>query len=362
MDTLEDRLERLGAHVRAEIATSSVGDPTATAEPSDVRRVGRLAARRWPASAWRLVPAAAAACLAVVAGVIVVDWRTGGSSGGSSPTVGAPAAEAPAVRAVGAAPGVSYSGTGSPPSGEGGLGPFQWDDAQLLTRLNSFLDAGTAEEQAQAFSAPRPAAEIASCVADAGFRYIPDDPLLADPRYSMSPEDFAARYGLGILAQANGTYPRATTEEDVYVTSLGGAQADAYYGVLDRCQAGNLDSGEIAWLRSYTAALNHFRDVVIPADDRVLAATAEWSQCLADAGFAFDSPQQMRNVVWGWFTSTGSEFDARFQEELAVATANVPCQAAYDQTVRAVTADRLDEFKTLIESGDATDEVPNGFR
>lgn len=370
METLEERLRRLGEHVDVELrAWASLDSTPAVDRPESRPRVvhgkhdgigsAGTPRRRLPRFSPRMLTAAAAVAV-VAAGLIAISSRGTDQPAASDPTTVATAGpvQLDAAAASPQAPGADPSVTDSEPASQGDYGPYHWTDADLLSRVYSGLEVGTPDEVAAAFTGQVSPNEIASCMAQASFQYEPDDPLAGDPRWTMSPEEFASQYGLGILAQATGQYPSVTGPNQAYVSSLSEGQRVAYTASLDACSTGDVGTDGLRFLNAYQAAFEQYRGLVT-TDERVVDATATWSACMAAAGFDYDNPEQMRSTFWDAFSLSGDELEQRFNEEIAVAVANLPCEAAYTQTVREVAADRLDEFTTMIQSALDSGEVPD---
>lgn len=233
------------------------------------------------------------------------------------------------------------------------------DDASLLSILYASLDVGTADEAADSFSTNTPAEEIAECMRDAGFQYEPIDELAGDPRWTLSAEDYAAQYGFGIVAQELGTYPREPDPNFDYVNSLSEGQRDAYFSAEQSCRGGDSAEGRERYYNAFNVALEQFRGNVA-ADEQIVDALGEWRGCMAAAGFDYESPQQMTESFYIAMNSSSSEaLEGLGAEEVAVAVANVPCEAEYRAVYREVVAGRFDEFKELLDTAYESGAAPD---
>lgn len=226
------------------------------------------------------------------------------------------------------------------------------DDPTLLSLVYANFNIGTAEEVRLSFTTNTPGEDIEVCMVEQGFDYGARDELEGDPRWTMSPEEYAATYGFGIVAQETGAYPSPPDPNAEYVTSLSAGQRDAYFRAEDACRLGPDAEERVRYFNAFAVAFEAFSGEVY-LDDRAAEALESWQSCLADAGYQFESPQQMRE---SFYLRLGSaDLDELQLEEITMASANVPCESAYKESHRDVVADGFDEFKELlaaaIESG-----------
>lgn len=367
MERIEEQLRELGEHVEFEIAAlqraanARSTDRAGTNGPRSPS--GELAGRGAPRRRSRAersrqrfprnLMTAAAVVVVVAAGLAVAasrDSEQPSTSGPSAVPLGTAAAAPPSVVEL------------SDPSLDGSGSNFLYDDAELLTRLYSFLQAGTAEETDLTLNGGVVSQEeIAACMAEANFQYEPEDEMAGDPRWTMSPDEFAAQYALGIVAQEIGVYPRVSDPNLEYMQSLSEGQRDAYYAARRECMLGDQRDELLAFQNAESVAMQQFHEVV-SADDRMIAANEAWSACMTAAGFSYDDPQQMRQSFYSALNS--DDLEALFNEEVAVAVANVPCEAEIIEVRRDVIASRFDEYKALLQSALDSGEVPDapGFR
>lgn len=239
--------------------------------------------------------------------------------------------------------------TTSPPAGSS-------EDARLVVDATALiLQNNTGDEVVAFLSGNIPESEVEECMHDAGFEYVPEQTpeelVAADVRYSMDPDDYAATYGLGIVAQELQLLPPIEELRNLETTrSMTDAERDAYNMTLGHCQGG-FDPDRRARSDALNIALEQFRPV-LAADDAVAAALAAWQQCMGSAGFEFEDPMQMRQTFYTRaFSQNRSEtLEEIFDDELRVAQANVSCEADYDAIRRQTLRDRFEEFKTLFET------------
>lgn len=236
-------------------------------------------------------------------------------------------------------------------------------DATTLAELYSLLDVQTPAELVLFFATNIPESDVAKCMSAAGFDYVPgpspEAQVAADPRTTLSPEEFAARYGFGVAASDLGLLPGPPPDlNQAYRQTLTKGEADAYNQVYFRCGGGTPD--RIARSNALNGAVAEFRNVV-DADDRVVAAVAAWSACLAAAGFTYDTPLSMLESFYSRLNSgiSHDELEKLFTEEVAVATANVPCEAARRATYRDVVLERFGEYTTLRAAATASGATPD---
>lgn len=364
MERIEEQLRQLGEHVEHEVAArerAAAGNSTDGTEGDGARSPfgGRGAPRRRrrderprrrSARFPRTVVTTAAAAVVVAAGLAVAASRDSEQPSASDPSavpVGT-AVAAPASPVVVEVPEPPLDGSDS---------ALLYDDAELLTRLYSLLQAGTAEETDLTLNGRVPQEEIAACMAEANFQYEPEDEMAGNPRWTMQPDDFAAQYGLGIIAVETDVYPRVEDPNLAYMQSLSEGQREAYYSALRECRLGDERDAQLVFFNAESVAIQQFHEVVT-ADDRVIAATEAWAACMAAAGFDYDEPQQMRQSFYSALNA--DDLEALFAEEVAVAVANVPCEAEVIEVRRDVIASRFDEYKALLRSALDSGEVPEG--
>ncbi|HWL41541.1 MAG TPA: hypothetical protein VNQ73_01260 [Ilumatobacter sp.] len=243
--------------------------------------------------------------------------------------------------------------------------PAASEDAVLLASLYSLLGVGTPQEQVILFSTNVSEDEIATCMADAGFQYVEDPSLdpeamaAMDQRNSMSADEYANRYGLGITGWDLGLFPSPPADPNsAYSESLSQGQRDAYNQSHGVC-AGRFDRERRAHSDALNVALDTFRDVVT-ADDRVVAALGAWQSCMAASGFDYETPQAMQSSFYARMSAGAgrAELEQLHAEEVTVAIANVPCEAAYTAAYRDVVGARFGEFKSRYETALATGAAP----
>jgi hypothetical protein len=190
----------------------------------------------------------------------------------------------------------------------------------------------------------------------AGFRYTagetPQEQIAANPLYSLSKADFAAKYGFGLASARLGqmNVNDSADPNAAYVNSLTPAQRTAYGQALAGCR-GMTRPDAVAYSNALNSAVEEFRKT-LAADERVVAATATWKGCMQTAGYSFDSPQGIRDHFAKIASSTGSStLQAALTAEIAAATANVPCEASLTATMQTVATERFGEFKQSVIAG-----------
>jgi len=294
----------------------------------------------------RLTTVAAAGVLVLAATVGTLSLRSEvdppaavDTAGAPTSTMAAPAATAMAVPTTSAAPVA--------------LGA----DALLLARLYTLLEVGTRTEAIAFFEEiAAEEANVADCMLAAGFQYTVMDPtedVTRLPWYSMPADEFAARYGLGNSGAAGHLRLfddlRDPAEDDLL--NLTSAQRQAYNTAVGECRRSDPNSEAVRASNASELALEQFRELV-PTDDRIVAATATWSACLAAAGFEYDSLQEMRNSFGtaAAYSTSRAQLEELFADEVVTAIANVPCQQVFDAAYRDVVLDRLGDFTRLYDT------------
>lgn len=232
------------------------------------------------------------------------------------------------------------------------------DDAVLLSILYSNLGVGTPEELEQAFSLNTPEAEIAECMSSEGFEYEPGPDLPADPLASLEPAEFAAQYGFGIASQELGLLSAPIDPNFAYINSLSEGQRDAYYATFNECRGWVPGNDRDRYFNALTVAIEEVRGS-IETSDPVVEALAVWRSCMASAGYEYESPMAMRESLYAELGSDSPDLEGLLEREIAIAVANVPCEADYKATYRGAVTDRFDEFKVLLDSALESGAAPD---
>lgn len=248
--------------------------------------------------------------------------------------------------------------------------------AQPATDLPGTQAFGLTDEE---FAASVDATEalIASCMADAGFEYVPVDVtafleveewLRRDP--SLTREEYKSQWGYGITTRFD--FPArdvglgsqnlriyedlAPADQVAYDRSLFGEDTDATLAItLDDedftstggCTREAIDQVFPAEMR--TGTFVNPKDVLVESDPRVAEAEQRWADCMADAGYEYTDQdeiieefEEQSDVVAGDDDPeelTGSRLDALRQlqdDEIAVALKDLECQEPVDIAVRQV--------------------------
>ncbi|HWL41540.1 MAG TPA: hypothetical protein VNQ73_01255 [Ilumatobacter sp.] len=251
-----------------------------------------------------------------------------------------------------------------PPPGENDPGASA--DAVLLAMVYTSMQVGTQQELVIAFGTSVAEAEVAACMTSAGFQYVenpdndPETMAASNPANSMPADEYARRYGFGFAASELGLLPPAEVPNPnrPYYDALSQGQRDAYNQTYANCR---VSPERQARSNALNVALDTFRDT-LAADDQVVAAVAEWQRCMSASGFDYETPRAMREalIVPAYTQRARADLERVHTEEVTVAVANVPCEAAYKATYREVVTDRFDEFRTLHESALATGAAPEG--
>jgi hypothetical protein len=184
----------------------------------------------------------------------------------------------------------------------------------------------TEEELVQHIEAAE--AQIATCMSDAGFEYIPVD--YATVRQAMNAdksapglttEEYAATYGYGISTQPPGGADSpaviglgeqnvqifnslAEADQEAYNHTLFGENPEATFAVTleaeDFSETGGCTRKAIEQVFSseeLSASYYNPGDVLIEQDPRVIAAMGEWAGCMREAGFDYNTPEETEEDV-----------------------------------------------------------------
>lgn len=306
--------------------------------------------------AWAPVPRLATAAGACLAALVLSACSGSGSSSEESHGAATSGSIAPVSPTADARSDASPAG--SPPSSdpsEQDTSPVEgWSSLDVLGALEFLLEVGGRESAVAAYATNVPEDDVLECMTDRGFTYVkeatPDELADQDPRFSMSPSEYAETYGLGISAIVLDRMPTVEpTVNEQYLFTLSGSEADAYAAALSACKGATPERTSVS--TALTTAVEIFRPIV-DDDVAVIDATKLWRECMSEQGFTFDSPQAMRERFWDSASSATSVAarEAIFADEIRVAQANVDCQATYEETYLEVLTSRLDEFETILAS------------
>ena len=290
--------------------------------------------------------------------------------------------------------------------------------------LSKILSAAWAEQDEDFYTKQQADIEnlVAECMAAEGFEYIPQD---NSSMVSMSSDDFADQnteewvakngYGMTTSMDADESDPDAepTTDEWVdpnadYVATLSENEATAFYEVLYGAPDMDLTEEEMEdYVYNWEdggcqGAAQHevsgetddiyndpkFEDLneamselytTAQSDPRVTEASAQWADCMADAGYtefttpedAFMSINDAQNELYNWEDQTAEEFTEPSSEdlaelrklEIATAVADFACKQKvdWDKTTQKVQFEleetfvkdhkaELDEYVAAIQS------------
>lgn len=206
---------------------------------------------------------------------------------------------------------------------------------------------------------------IGSCMADAGFEYIPIDPVTFREAMDalatapgLSDGEFVTQYGFGLTTlppkQAFGAGEEnaaifndlAPSDQTAYARTLLGDDFDATFVIMleleDFGPAGGCTQAAVEEVFSQEQLSPNFAnpfDALVQADQRIVDAQRAWSACMRDAGYNYEIPQDAEDELIERFdaltggadpaTLTGSDKDALAElqsEERAVAQADLACQ------------------------------------
>lgn len=209
---------------------------------------------------------------------------------------------------------------------------------------------------------------IASCMSAAGFEYSPIDPVTFREGMSslgavagLSDEEFVAQYGYGFTTLPPTQVFRFGDENETIFNELSPSDRIAYERTLigenneatfvymleieDFTGAGGCTKTAIDEVFSEEQRNPNFQnpfDVLVEQDPRYVAALEEWSGCMADAGYDYESPEdaedelieQLDDLTKGAdpSTLTGTDADALAElqaEEVAIALADLDCQEQF---------------------------------
>jgi hypothetical protein len=182
-----------------------------------------------------------------------------------------------------------------------------------------FSDAGIMEQQS------RVEASIATCMKDKGFDYVPVDPFAPQTTVAkaarLSDEEFIRQFGYGISTFWGRGSGREVDPNERIRAGLRGADRRAYDRALwgdhpGRTFADAVDGGDLTRLggctRKATAAAFGEGQVIarivarfdalderIGSDPRMVRADERWMECMASAGYRFESADEIEEHFTG---------------------------------------------------------------
>lgn len=218
---------------------------------------------------------------------------------------------------------------------------------------------------------------ISSCMAEAGFEYVPvdvtaflavEDWLRADP--AMTRQEFKERWGYGISTRSDfpardvGLGPQnlriydelAPADQVAYDRTLFGEDTDATFAITiddeDFTSTGGCTKiaiDEVFPEQMKTGTFVNPKDILVESDPRVVASLQEWSDCMAEDDYEYVDQDEIIEEYEEQFDIltegedpedlTGPRLEA-LQElqvsEIAVALKDLECQAPVDEAVRIV--------------------------
>ncbi len=218
---------------------------------------------------------------------------------------------------------------------------------------------------------------IASCMADAGFEYVPVDvtAILEVEEWlrtapTMSREEYKSQWGYGIStrfdfpAREVGLGPQnlaiydelSEADQVAYDRTLFGDDTDATFAITlddeDFSSTGGCTRSAVEEVfppEMLAATFVNPKDILVEFDPRVQAAEEEWIDCMQEEGYDYEDQDEIIEeyeerldvVSEGEDPEelTGARLDALNElqaEEIAVAMRDLECQAPVDEAVRQV--------------------------
>jgi hypothetical protein len=179
---------------------------------------------------------------------------------------------------------------------------------------------------------------IRVCMVDLGFEYIPYEPQVYDPSTAaLEQAEFREQYGYGVSTYIDQEMPSEEEYVDPnqpYIDSLSPANQEAYNEALwgdsfdepyvegdeppepTGCAA---EAGEEVWGDMTSQEDQSLYDDLdemeqaIQADERLVAATEDWADCMAEAGFDYESQNAIYDdlntqvsEIMGWDSGGGA--------------------------------------------------------
>ena len=235
--------------------------------------------------------------------------------------------------------------------------PESDQNEQLVKIVVALLGVADPKDAVDAFAPTPDQRRVQECVQAAGFEYYIYVPLANDPSVTMTAEDYAARWGLGITAEALGTYPQPSTEDIDYLASLSDGEREAYEAVVDDCvDTAGFDKSRNPAIQS---AAEQFRNTLI-VDPRLQAATETWNSCMSTMGYDYASPDVMRQKFYSAIVDPDADLEALLQLEVQTSLANLTCEPVYFAVYRELVVERFGEFLGILDDPVPPDDEANG--
>lgn len=341
---------------RITAALSDAAESTPVSPDALARIIRRGESGERPRSPRRLALVAASAAVATVGVTGVLLLRPGTSRAPASDQTGAVATAPPTLPEAGFVD-----------------EPQVYDDATLLAMLYVGFDAGAAQDASRMYGNWADNDLMAACMQKAGYEYValptPIETQATDPRYALTPAEFATQYGLGVAAQALGLLDTTGPPDpnSAFRNTLSVSQQEAFDDAESACVGEQIANGDSvvmdeAWVHAHDYAWQQFEPIVA-SDDRMVDELAAWQQCMATSGYDYDDPASIAPDFWSRLSGLGWAFEPfdpdtpgyteaqqLMAAEVAVATANADCIAPYNNTLRSVIVDHFDEYKQIFVS------------
>ena len=194
--------------------------------------------------------------------------------------------------------------------------------------------------------------EVRECMEASGFDYVEESYATSDLHQGLPEAEFAAQYGFGFAAESLGLLNYSHPGSDLaggpenaeYFSHLGAAEQDSFENALRQCRGDRASAAD-----SIGAAVERFV-VLVRADDRAVNAAQEFSNCMKAGGFDYTDPYSMVDDLSQNALHAGTDEDLRaaLRLEIAVATQDLTCRPAFDDTLRLVAAERIGEYEALL--------------
>lgn len=228
---------------------------------------------------------------------------------------------------------------------------------QLIGFVTALLGVADPSDTAKAFEPTPDQQAVKQCVEAAGFEYHIYVPLANDPSTTMTAEDYAATWGLGITAQILGTYPQPSTDDIDYLEGLSEGERSAYDAVVADCvDTAGFDPTRTPAIQS---AAERFRAELL-VDPLLQDATETWSACMADVGYDYASPDAMRQYFYSAVIAPDADLQSIQHLEIQTSIANLSCEPAYRSVYTDLVVNRFDEFLTLLDDPTPPEQEGNG--
>lgn len=156
---------------------------------------------------------------------------------------------------------------------------------------------------------------LEDCMEEQGFEYEPmsAENLLLDPRSELSADQYARQFGFGIstaseMFQSGGATPPSDRDADPnseMLANLTPSEQEAWTTAVGECESRIAEAGVTDSPRADLTDVAERLQQEVATDPEVEEALATWRDCMAEEGFDYDDPRQMREELYQRYEGLG---------------------------------------------------------